>query len=292
MAATASGRAFKSKEWMKAHPFIGGAATGLLGFLMGVGAATGDKAGLEARLSAAKARARSAESSSSGEIHDLTSSQKRLQQENDQLSAQNARLHDQVVKLNAKREMPDLVGMSDDAAARVATKYGWVLHTDVRYSTAEAGTVLSQSPSPGTMMRYKAPVKLVVAKAIPKVPSLVGMAKNAAIKAARSAGYDVVVVEQISTQKPGTVLAMTPGAGSRLVPGQTVTLTIAKKAPPAPEVEAASTDSCDYDPCLAPASDYDCLGGSGDGPKYTGMVRVIGYDIYDLDADGDGIGCE
>jgi hypothetical protein len=48
-----------------------------------------------------------------------------------------------------------------------------------------------------------------------------------------------------------------------------------------------------YSPCLTPASDYDCAGGSGDGPRYvTGPVRVTGSDPYRLDADRDGIGCE
>lgn len=45
--------------------------------------------------------------------------------------------------------------------------------------------------------------------------------------------------------------------------------------------------------CLDPnASDYDCIGGSGNGPKYTGKVRVVGPDVFRLDADGDGWGCE
>ena len=45
--------------------------------------------------------------------------------------------------------------------------------------------------------------------------------------------------------------------------------------------------------CLDPAaSDYDCAGGSGNGPKYTGPVRVVGPDVFRLDADGDGYGCE
>lgn len=45
--------------------------------------------------------------------------------------------------------------------------------------------------------------------------------------------------------------------------------------------------------CLSPnSSDYDCAGGSGDGPDYTGYVEVIGDDHYDLDRDGDGIACE
>jgi hypothetical protein len=48
-----------------------------------------------------------------------------------------------------------------------------------------------------------------------------------------------------------------------------------------------------YDPCLDPnASDYDCAGGSGDGPEYTGFVTVKGPDDYGLDSDGDGTGCE
>lgn len=48
-----------------------------------------------------------------------------------------------------------------------------------------------------------------------------------------------------------------------------------------------------YSGCLNPnASDYDCAGGSGNGPYYTGTVQVYGYDEFDLDRDGDGWGCE
>lgn len=45
--------------------------------------------------------------------------------------------------------------------------------------------------------------------------------------------------------------------------------------------------------CLDPdASDYDCAGGSGNGPKYVqGPIRVVGTDHFRLDADGDGIAC-
>ena len=45
--------------------------------------------------------------------------------------------------------------------------------------------------------------------------------------------------------------------------------------------------------CLDPnASDYDCIGGNGNGPKYTGLVKVVGRDVFRLDADHDGWGCE
>ena len=57
-----------------------------------------------------------------------------------------------------------------------------------------------------------------------------------------------------------------------------------------------SADECDpgYEgACLDPnASDYDCQGGSGDGPEYTGRVQVVGDDHYGLDRDGNGVGCE
>jgi hypothetical protein len=59
--------------------------------------------------------------------------------------------------------------------------------------------------------------------------------------------------------------------------------------------EEAFASEChpSYSGCLDPSSpDYDCLGGSGDGPDYTGTVSVYGYDEYGLDDDGDGIGCE
>lgn len=52
---------------------------------------------------------------------------------------------------------------------------------------------------------------------------------------------------------------------------------------------------CDsnYSGCLDPnASDYDCAGGSGDGPRYTARVEVLGNDHYGLDGEGDGVGCE
>lgn len=62
------------------------------------------------------------------------------------------------------------------------------------------------------------------------------------------------------------------------------------------EAQAQAEASCDSNysgACLDPnASDYDCAGGSGDGPEYTGPVQVVGSDPYDLDSDGDGYACE
>jgi hypothetical protein len=62
------------------------------------------------------------------------------------------------------------------------------------------------------------------------------------------------------------------------------------------QIEAAEPQACHPSykgACLDPnAEDYDCIGGSGDGPLYTGRVRVVGPDVFELDHDNDGIGCE
>jgi hypothetical protein len=66
------------------------------------------------------------------------------------------------------------------------------------------------------------------------------------------------------------------------------------QTPPPPG--SPTTSSCDPSysgACLDPnSSDYDCEGGSGNGPDYTGPVQVVGDDHYGLDANGDGLGCE
>jgi hypothetical protein len=62
-----------------------------------------------------------------------------------------------------------------------------------------------------------------------------------------------------------------------------------------PTLQANKSAQCDpnYSGCVPVASDVDCAGGGGNGPAYVkGPVTVIGKDIYGLDRDGDGIGCE
>ncbi len=63
------------------------------------------------------------------------------------------------------------------------------------------------------------------------------------------------------------------------------------------ELIPGEPDSChaSYDKCLDPdALDYDCKGGAiMDGPLFVdGPVIVSGPDVFDLDGDGNGVGCE
>ena len=100
-----------------------------------------------------------------------------------------------------------------------------------------------------------------------------------------------------STTKP----AATTTTQAAVVPVPATTVPVVTAAPPATEAKITAatpppSDQCDpnYEgACVPIASDVDCAGGSGNGPAYVrGPVRVVGRDIYGLDRDKDGIGCE
>ena len=99
-----------------------------------------------------------------------------------------------------------------------------------------------------------------------------------------------------STTESTTTTATTTAPTSK--PTTTVAPTTASTTTQPPTTAAPTTTTSGCDPnysgaCVPIASDVDCLGGSGNGPAYVqGPVTVIGTDIYGLDRDGDGIGCE
>ena len=88
------------------------------------------------------------------------------------------------------------------------------------------------------------------------------------------------------TAKPTPV--PTPEPTPQPTPVPTLPPTAAPTAPPQPNCHPSYQGAC-LDPN---ASDYDCAGGTGDGPFYTGRVIVVGPDVFGLDRDNDGIGCE
>jgi hypothetical protein len=175
--------------------------------------------------------------------------------------------------------VPQVDNVQLDKARRELERAGFEVQVAKSYSSKPAGIVLSQDPQHGTAIEVGAIVSLVVAKPLPQIPDVVGLTVAKAQRALREAGYEFRVVRSGTSGTPGTVIAQMPSPGTEARPGRQVKLT---------------TPNCTmgYSPCLPPASDYDCAGGSGDGPKYTGFVRVTGSDPYGLDADNDGYGCE
>src|SRR6266542_1590775 len=70
--------------------------------------------------------------------------------------------------------------------------------------------------------------------------------------------------------------------------------TTTRRAVPTTAAPARNCDPAYPDACLHDGiGDYDCAGGSGNGPNYVdGPIRVLPPDPFDLDRDGDGVGCE
>jgi hypothetical protein len=193
-------------------------------------------------------------------------------------------------------KIPSLMGLSLQEARSRAIGRNLAVSVVRKYSDEVAGTVLRQSVRAGRRVDEGSSLKLTVARPFPRVPDVAGEGAKSAKAELRSKGFTVLVELQESSTSAGTVLYSIPPAGSQVKPGATITIFVAKAPPAPPPQPLASPSNCHPSytgACLDPnASDYDCAGGSGDGPKYTGYVNVVGYDEYGLDSDGDGAGCE
>lgn len=163
---------------------------------------------------------------------------------------------------------------------------------DRRPSSRKKDTVLQQGVDKGTEVKPGSSVALVIAAPLPQVPSVVGKPEASAIRNLKNAGFKVKKTTQTrTTGRDGVVLSQSRPGGTRAKPNSVVRVVISN-------VQRSSDDggssdcTAGYSPCLPPAYDYDCRGGTGNGPKYTGRVRVTGPDPYELDDDGDGVGCD
>jgi hypothetical protein len=134
-----------------------------------------------------------------------------------------------------------------------------------------------------------------------KVPNLVGMslARAKAILADRGL-RGTIRYRSTARYAAGTVISQSRRTGARVGPDSRITVVVAKAPPPTtapPPPPTSAPRNCDPsypDVCLDPnAEDYDCAGGSGNGPLYVeGPISVRPPDPFGLDADDDGVGCE
>lgn len=137
-----------------------------------------------------------------------------------------------------------------------------------------------------------------------EVPKLVGMRLANARQRLADQGLKLRVRYRPTARfVAGTVIAQSRRIGSGVAPSSAITLVIAKSPPPPPTTQppppppTTPARNCHRSypgACLDPtASDYDCAGGSGNGPRYVqGPVQVRSPDPFDLDSDADGLGCE
>lgn len=103
------------------------------------------------------------------------------------------------------------------------------------------------------------------------------------------------ILDEVSSQISNNKIDLEASVVEPSVPVEQKEEPVVNTQPVQIEPAPAPAQNChpSYSGCLNPnASDYDCAGGSGNGPYYTAKVRVIGSDVFGLDRDHDGWGCE
>jgi resuscitation-promoting factor RpfB len=189
--------------------------------------------------------------------------------------------------------VPAVEGLSLIKAKRELRAAGLAVgDIDRRPSSKAKDTVLKQGESEGEELERGSSVALVIAAPYARVPSVIGNAEASASRTLKNAGFQVKKTTQTrTTGEDEVVLSQSPRGEARAKPNSVVRIVISN-VQPSTDADGSSNCTPGYSPCLPPASDYDCRGGSGNGPEYTGPVRVTGSDPYDLDRDGDGKACE
>jgi hypothetical protein len=191
-------------------------------------------------------------------------------------------------------KVPHIKGLTLAHARRELKVAGLEIgHVSKRPSRARPGTLLSQDVPIGFKLKRGSKVAVIVAVPLPRVPSVIGQSVRSAVNELRRAGFAVAKRHRTtSSGRSGVVLAQSPAVGLRVRPTATVSIVVSRIVRKRTFTQPTNCTP-GYSPCLPPAYDYDCAGGSGDGPKYAvGPITVTGSDPYGLDADGDGVACE
>jgi Proprotein convertase P-domain/PASTA domain len=115
----------------------------------------------------------------------------------------------------------DFESFADDAIARANLTVGTVTRVT---SSAPVGSVLSQSPDPGTAVRRGSPVSFTVSLGGVSVPDVLGLSQSDATGALTAAGLTVQVSFNDDCVSPGDVELQSPSGGAVVPPGSAVTI--------------------------------------------------------------------
>ena len=139
-----------------------------------------------------------------------------------------------VSKGSDRVEVPDVVGLNEQAALNAlsaAELAGTVVQRD---SDEPQGEVVGQSPGPGKLVPRGSQVIIFASTGAITVPDVIGLTRKAAVTALKKAGFVAAVVEE-TTDDPdqaGRVISEFPPGGSRGQRGDTVTISVGVAPPP------------------------------------------------------------
>jgi eukaryotic-like serine/threonine-protein kinase len=131
--------------------------------------------------------------------------------------------------------VPAVTGSGQDSATAEIINAGLKVSVTEQDSNKDPGTVLSQSPSAGTLAPKGSTVDIVVARAPRQVavPNVKGSDQGAASSAITAAGLSPSVSTQTVTDpsEDGKVIDQSPSGGAKANRGSTVTITVGKVSP-------------------------------------------------------------
>jgi beta-lactam-binding protein with PASTA domain len=140
--------------------------------------------------------------------------------------------------------VPNVVRLQQRDAVQRLHGRGLIARSVTRASSAKAGTVVAQDPSPGADVVKDTVVTLTVsAVQAEAVANVVGERQAAAVSALRGQGFQVQTTTVVSTKPSGTVIAQSPEASARVGRGSTVTIRISRGLVTVPDTVGQSRDN-------------------------------------------------
>jgi beta-lactam-binding protein with PASTA domain/predicted Ser/Thr protein kinase len=130
-------------------------------------------------------------------------------------------------------EVPNVVGVDDQAALAALQDAGLSGVLVQRDSTEPEGKVISQSPGAGKLVARGSQVTVFASTGAITVPDVVGQDRKTAVNALKKAGFTVAVTEETSSDpaQANRVISEFPPGGSRPPRGDTVTISVGVSAP-------------------------------------------------------------
>jgi beta-lactam-binding protein with PASTA domain/predicted Ser/Thr protein kinase len=134
--------------------------------------------------------------------------------------------------------VPPVVNLDEDDARTALENAGFTgnVNRDAVDSLEAEGTVVAVDPEQGSQVAPSTTITLSVSDGDAEVRDVVGQQQDAATQALRGDGFTNVRVEQVDDEQPaGTVVAMSPGAGSQATADTEITLRVSS-GPQEPEL--------------------------------------------------------
>ena len=130
--------------------------------------------------------------------------------------------------------VPSTAGLDREAAVRALEERGFGAEVVTAFSSrVPEGLVIFSDPSGGTSARRGSAVQLTVSSGprLFRVPALIDLARSAAVARIRERGFEPQVTEEESKLPAGRVISQSPGPGSRLPAGSTVSIVVSSGLP-------------------------------------------------------------